>query len=88
MSHEIDEIAAINHCVATIENFKSTTFHRNAEVIYGKHKAQDAWILANLPAEIFHYEYHNEGGAYHAFHCRNKEILDTFVNELESLFHF
>lgn len=88
MSKEIDEIAVINFCLATVENFKSSTFHRYVEVIYDNHEAQDAWISANLPAEIFTYKYSDEGGSYHVFHCRNKEILGTFVNELESLFHF
>lgn len=87
-NQQTEEVAALKQCVATIENFKSTTFRRSAEVIYGNYEAQDAWISENLPAEIFTYEYSNEGGSYHIFHCRNKKILDTFVDELESLFHF
>lgn len=87
-NQQTEEVATINEYVAAIENFKSTTFRRIAEVIYNNWEAQDAWILANKPAEIFEYEFPSEGGSYHVFHCRNKQVLDTFVDELESLFHF
>ena len=87
-NQQTEEVATINEYVTAIDNFKSTTFSRSTEVIYDNYEAQDAWILANKPAEIFMCYYSSEGGSYHVFHCRNKEILDTFVDELESLFHF
>lgn len=87
-NQQTEEVAIINQYVAAIENFKSTTFRRIAEVIYDNWEAQDLWISENKPAEIFMCHYSNECGSYHVFHCRTKEILDTFVDELQSLFHF
>lgn len=95
MTNQMEEVAAINFCVETINNFKSTTFRRSADVIHDKYNEQNTWILANKPAEIFMvsaeeytFEWDYNGCSCHDFYCRNKEILDAFVDELELLFHY
>ena len=88
MTNLSEEIASLNQYIDAIEKFKTESFYRHVEAVYEKFKEMSLWISENKPSEILRSEYSNEAGYFHVFHCRNKQILDTFVNELESLFHY
>lgn len=82
------EVAIINQYVDAIEKFKEESFYGHVEANYVKFEEMSLWISENKPSEVLRSEHENDDGYFHTFHCRNKQILDTFVNKLESLFHY